>query len=68
MNRSSSVNQPSIKNFHFTLNTDFKVFFLEIRMMYQMPREVIPLSGISRESMTVLFSISKMMKLTNVKR
>lgn len=49
------MNQPSIKNFHFTLNTDFKVFFLEIRMMYQMPREVIPLSGISRESMTVLF-------------
>lgn len=39
MNKSSCKNQPSIKNFHFPLNTDFKVFFLEIRMMYQMPRK-----------------------------
>lgn len=39
MNKSSCKNQLSIKNFHFPLNTDFKVFFLEIRMMYQMPRK-----------------------------
>lgn len=37
--KSSFMNWPSIKNFHFPLNMGFKIFFLNIQMMYQLPRK-----------------------------